>query len=109
MMNKLTANEYHARLDIFKGFVKTKYSLNIDDVISKIKKKKEDPCSILTEYARYLGARNISTPTLKQRVVTVKNFLEYNDIDITPRRFKLKAKLPRTIKKLKKRYLRRIS
>ena len=101
MMNKLTANEYHARLDIFKGFVKTKYSLNIDDVISKIKKKKEDPYSILTDYARYLGDRNISTSTLKQRVVTVKNFLEYNDIDITPRRFKLKVKLSRTIKKNK--------
>jgi integrase len=31
----------------------------------------------------------------------VKNFLEYHDIDISPRRFKLKVKLPKTIRKNK--------
>jgi integrase len=33
--------------------------------------------------------------------VTVKNFLEYHDIDISPRRFKPKVKLPKTIRKNK--------
>jgi integrase len=33
--------------------------------------------------------------------VTVKNFLEYHDIGISPRRFKLKVKLPKTIRKNK--------
>jgi len=99
-MNKLTAKEYHARLDIFKRFVESKYSLDINDIISKIKKN-IDPYSVLAEYARYLNDRNISTSTLKQRVVTAKNFLEYHDIDISPRRFKLKIKLPRTIRKNK--------
>ena len=33
--------------------------------------------------------------------MTVKNFLEYHDIDISPRRFKLKVKLPKTIRKNK--------
>src|ERR671930_2159232 len=41
------------------------------------------------------------TSTLKQRVITVKNFLEYYDIDISPRKFKLKVKLPRTVRKNK--------
>ncbi len=99
-MNKLTANEYHARLDAFKGFAEAKYSLCVDVIIAKIKKE-GDPYSLLTEYARYLGERNISASTLKQRVVTVKNFLEYHDIDISPRRFKLKVKLPKTIRKNK--------
>jgi integrase len=97
----LTANEYHARLDIFKQFVEDKYSLPLDDIICKIKNDKEDPYKPLTEYARYLGKRNISTLTIKQRVVTVKYFLEYHDIDISPRRFKLKVKLPRAIRKYK--------
>ena len=101
MMNKLTANEYHGRLDIFKLFVEAKYSLHLDDIISKIKKNKADPYRLLTEYTQYLGKRNISTLTIKQRVVTVKNFLEYHDIDISPRRFKLKVKLPRTVRKYK--------
>jgi integrase len=100
MMNKLTANEYHARLDIFKRFVNEKYSTDIDDIISKIKKN-GDPYSLLIEYARYLQNRNISTSTLKQRIVTVKNFFEYHDIDISPRRFKLKVKLPKIIRKNK--------
>jgi hypothetical protein len=33
--------------------------------------------------------------------VTAKNFLEYHDIDISPRRFKLKVKLPKVVKKEK--------
>jgi integrase len=33
--------------------------------------------------------------------VTVKNFFEYYDIDISPRRFKLKVKLPKVVRKKK--------
>jgi integrase len=44
---------------------------------------------------------NISTLTLKQRVVTVKNFFEYYDVDISPRKFKLKVKIPKVIRKSK--------
>ena len=100
-MNKLTAREYDARLKTFKKFVEDKYSLGLEDLILKIKKNKADPYRLLTEYTQYLGKRNISTLTIKQRVVTVKNFLEYNDIDISPRRFKLKVKLPRIVRRNK--------
>jgi integrase len=44
---------------------------------------------------------NITTLTLKHRVVTVKNFFEYYDIEISPRKFKLKVKLPRIIRRSK--------
>ena len=40
MRNKLTANEYHARLDIFKAFIEAKYSLHVDEIISRIKMNK---------------------------------------------------------------------
>ena len=75
IMNKLTAKEYHARLNAFKVFVKNKYSQRVEDILSKIRENKQDPYSLLTEYARYLGTQKISTLTLKQRVVTMKNFL----------------------------------
>ena len=39
--------------------------------------------------------------TLKQRVITAKNFLEYHDIEISPRKFRLKIKFPRTVQKYK--------
>jgi hypothetical protein len=45
---------------------------------------------------------NLHTTTLKQRVVTVKNFLEYFDIDIIPRKFKIKVKLPKILKETRK-------
>jgi integrase len=48
-----------------------------------------------------LSNRNVSALTLKQRVVSIKNFFEYCDIDISPRRFKLKVKLPKVVRKKK--------
>ncbi len=41
MMNKLTAREYHARLKTFKKFVEDKYSLDLADLISKIRRIKK--------------------------------------------------------------------
>ena len=62
-----------------------------------------DPYSILSRYCAYLknGNNNISTITIKQRIVTIKNFFEYCDIDINPRKFKLKVRIPKTIRKNK--------
>jgi integrase/recombinase XerD len=101
MMNELTAKEYCARLRTFELFIEKKYSQRVEDIISKIKHGKQDPYSLLTDFAQYLNQQKISALTLKQRVVTVKNFLEYHDIDISPRRFKLKVKLPRIVRKNK--------
>ena len=87
-MSKSTAKEYHNRL-------------SINDLIAKIKISTVDPYSILNAYAAYLRDCNITASTLKQRIVTVKNFLEYCDVDISPRKFKLKVKLPKVIMKQK--------
>ena len=101
-MNRSTAREYSARLNYFKDFVASKYNnQSIDHLIVKVKKGHHDPYNILNSYAGYLRDCNISAATLKQRVVTVKNFFEYYDVDISPRRFKLKIKLPRIVRKKK--------
>ena len=102
-MSKSTAREYFARLNDFKEFIAKEYNyrLSIDDLLVKVKKAHQDPYNLLNGYASYLRNRNISALTLKQRIVTVKNFLEYCDIDISPRRFKLKVKLPKVVRKKK--------
>jgi integrase len=102
-MSRSTAQEYLARLNNFKDFIANKYDnqLGLDGLLSKITKGKEDPYHALNGYAAYLKNCNVSTLTLKQRVVTVKNFFEYCDIDISPRRFKLKVKLPKVVRKKK--------
>jgi integrase len=92
---------YFTRLSSFKSFISSTFNMQIDDLLRKIKEGKEDAFEFLNEYASYLSNTNISSITIKQRVITVKNFLEYYDIDISPRKFKLKVKLPRTIRKNK--------
>ena len=73
----------------------------IDDLLIKLKMRRQDPYNLLNSYAAYMKNRNISALTLKQRIVTVKNFFEYCDVDISPRRFKLKVKLPKAVRKKK--------
>jgi integrase len=105
-MNKNTAKEYYFRLVNFEKFIISHYNNNVtlDTLINDINNgKKFDPYEILSDYCIYLQEINRikTTTTLKQRVVTVKNFLEFNDVDINPRKFKLKVKLSRNIRREK--------
>ena len=102
-MNKSTACHYFSRLQNFKGFIADAYGglLSVDSLVLQIKQGKQDPYNLLNCYAAYLKNCNICALTLKQRVVTVKNFFENCDIEISPRRFKLKVKLPKIIRKMK--------
>jgi integrase len=100
-MNKSTAYMYFTRLSSFKSFISSTFHIQVDDLIRRIQEGNEDAFEFLNEYSSYLSNTNISSITIKQRVVTVKNFLEYYDIDISPRKFKLKVKLPRIIRKNK--------
>jgi integrase len=101
-MSKSTAYQYYARLTNFETFVLSEYNTNVDDLIKKIKDGLYDVYDILADYILFLKNNgNISTSTLQQRVITTRNFLEYHDIDISPRKFELKVKLPKTIRRNK--------
>ena len=101
-MNNATANEYHFRLTNFQNFVLKDYNITLNNLISQIKDGVKDAYDILSNYIAYLQSNcNVSAMTLKQRVVTAKNFLEYYDVDISPRKFKLKVKIPKVIRKSK--------
>src|SRR5919202_1684426 len=100
-MSKATAFEYRKRLRSFATFVREKYAYNsvdvlIDKLTTKEKKKNTPlitPYDVLSSYVSYLNRRGtVSSYTLKQRMVTVKNFFEFHDIEISPRRLKLKVK-----------------
>jgi hypothetical protein len=77
-MNKSTAKEYVARLNSFRVFILNHYGSNIttDNLIVKIKVELENPYTILNNYAAFLLRNNVSSSTLKERVITVKNFLK---------------------------------
>jgi integrase/recombinase XerD len=104
VMNKSTAHEYLMRLNSFRNFVLAFYDgkLTVDEIVTKVRKGSEDPYAVIRDYAAFLQrTNNISNSTLKFRIVTLKNFLEFYDVDISPRKFKLKVKLPKAIRKTK--------
>ena len=105
-MNKSTSEQYLSRLNIFNNFLTKELNvLTINDLVNKIKEGSADPYIVLSRYCSYLrNSNNISTITIKQRVVTVKNFFEYCDIDINPKKFKLKVRLPKVVRRIKKHY-----
>jgi integrase len=101
-MNRKTAYEYYHRLTGFQDFLTNSYNATLDDTITKINEGSEDPYDILSGYVTYLQTScNISTLTLKTRIITAKNFLEYYDVDISPRKFKLKVKMPKVVRQSK--------
>ena len=101
-MNRKTAYEYYFRLMGFQDFIINSYNSTLNDIITKINDRSEDPYDILSGYVTYLQTScKISTLTLKLRIITAKNFLEYYDVDISPRKFKLKVKIPKVIRQSK--------
>ncbi len=101
VMNKNTANEYKFRLHTFEKFVLLQYNSTIDTLIDDIIGSKLDPYEILGDYCIYLQEMGLCSSTLKNRVTTAKNFLEFNDVEISPRKFKLKVKFPKNISRIK--------
>ena len=106
-MSNSTAYEYLVRLNNFETFMSKQYDRNLNQAIKEIIQGIMDPYDVLSEYCAYLrnyrssDSENVSILTIKQRVVTAKNFLEYYDVDISPRKFKLKIKLPKSIRREK--------
>ena len=102
--NKNTAKQYHLRLLLFEKFVEEKYNntINVDGLIQKLKSKEYDPYDILNDYCIFLQNNyNIGPITFRDKIITVKTFLEYNDIEISPKKFKLKVRFPKTVLKYK--------
>ena len=102
IMSKATAYAYSRRLASFENFLSTAFgALAVDKLIRRIKEGDQDVFDVLNEYSSYLSNTGISVDTMKQRIITVKNILEYHDVDISPRKFELKVKLPKSIRKNK--------
>lgn len=101
VVNESTATKYRQRLKKFEIFASEHYSLGIDDIIIQINRGVIDVYNMLGKYVLYLNNKSISAVTLKNYVMTINNFLEYRDIEISPRKFKLKVRMPKVIRKNK--------
>jgi integrase len=108
MTSQKTGRIYKERLNYFIKFLNIEHpSLSLDELIKTLNVEsygpKIDVYDLLSSYVSYLLQKegNIAPITIKQWVVTVKNFLEYWDVEISPRKFKLKVKMPKIIKQSK--------
>jgi integrase len=102
-----TGIDYLRRLFVFEEFINENYSFSIDELLIS-KTFTVDVYDLLSNYVSWLksrtkedGSRLLSNVTIKNRVITVKNFLEYFDILIYPHTFKKKVKIPRVVNQYK--------
>jgi integrase len=114
--NKRTAEEYEYRLSRFEKYIAEASEqqqqqqqnqdrritiIPLDQVLDELKtsSKKIDPYDLLSGFVAYLqkeeGIENPST--IRYFVRTARNFLEYHDIEISPRKFKFRVRLPKAI------------
>jgi len=106
-MSTSTASEYRIRLYNFKGFLKKELKLSIRELIQSLEEGTFDVYYVLAKYSKYLcssdNGRNLSPTTIKLRISTVRGFLESRSdkIEISPRKFRLRVKIPRIIKRKK--------
>jgi integrase len=105
--NSRTGIDYLRRLLMFEEFIKENYSFSIDELLIR-KTFTVDVYDLLSIYVSWLksktkddGSRLLSDVTIKNRVITVKNFLEYFDVLIYPHTFKKRVKIPRVVTQYK--------
>ena len=96
--NQNTEKTYHSRLLFFGRFIKEKYGILLDELIQKLRDKEYDPYDNLNDYCLFLKNNyNLSNSTFRDKIITVKTFLEFNDVELSPKKFKLKVRYPKTI------------
>lgn len=107
--NKRTRIEYLGRLITFETFIKENYSFSVDELtINKLFNFRENIYELLASYVSWLSSRidkngyKLSPISIKNRIITVRTFLESFDIEINQRKFRLNVKLPRVARQYKK-------
>jgi integrase len=113
--NERTAEQYEYRLCKFEKYLATvseegqqqqqqqNQELTVlDQVIDMLKSgnnNKINSYDLLSSFVAYLQeVEGVENPnTLRYFVTAARNFLEYNDVEISPRKFKLKVRLPKAI------------
>jgi integrase len=96
--NKSTAKIYYSRLLSFARFAKENYGISLQEMIHKINNSEYNIYDIFNDYCLYLkNNSNLSNSAFKDKIITAKTFLEFNDIEINPKKFKLKVRYPKTV------------
>ena len=105
--NKNTGYQYLRRLLSFERYFSKTYNFTIDEYLID-KTFNINVYDLLSGYAFYLTNEyvspdgfKLSNMTIKNTINSVRNFLEYHDIDINARKYLLKVKYPRAVRQYK--------
>ena len=85
---------YQTGLTHFSRFLKPK-NLTPDSIILSLMDGKTNVYELLDQFVSYLSQLNIAVASTKLYIAAVRSFLEYNDIDIVPSKFKRRVKTPK--------------
>ena len=98
LRNENTAAQYQSRLLLFEGFIHQRYDINLDELIKKLNNTELNVYDILNKYCIFIKDNSqILSSTFRDKIITAKTFLEYNDVEISPKKFKLKVRFPKTV------------
>ncbi len=104
-MSTSTGGEYQIRLNSFRRFISNEFDISINQLIQKLEEGVLNVYHVLSRYLTYLRSTDneytLSPITIKLRISTARGFLESQSdkIEISPRRFRLRVKIPKIIKR----------
>ena len=101
-----TAREYKKRLVLFSRFVSETYNLTLDELVRTLTMQGCGPrintYELFSSYIVWLRHKGTMSPrSIKTWVATARHYLETLDVEISPRKWQLKVKMPKVIKSKK--------
>ena len=95
--SKNSKKAYHTGLMHYENFIKEKYGLGPERIISSLLAKNEiSVYELLDNFVSYLTSRTILSPlTVHLYIAAVRSYLEFYDIDVIPSKFRRRVKVPR--------------
>jgi integrase len=97
-MDDDTTKDYRNKVRPFVDFCKAKYGLPVDEIIKQAKADKRDKFDVLSDYKAQLSREGKEANNLRALVKKARAFMEAQGIEYSDRQFKIRVKLPRTIK-----------
>jgi integrase len=100
-MDDDTIKDYRNKVRPFVDFCKAKYAVPIDQIVKEIKTDERDRYDVISDYKTHLSRDGKEANNLRALVKKARSFLEYQGIEYSDRQFKIRVKLPRTVKRKK--------
>ena len=100
-MDDDTIKDYRNKVRPYVDFCKAKYGVPVDEIIKQVKAGKQDQYDALSDYKAHLSREGKEANNLRALVKKARAFMEYQGLEYSDRQFKIRIKLPRTVKKQK--------